>query len=75
MPPVSYLLMMLLKAGFCQEQAFIPQASGTNVHVMVCSFVEPRDMTEEEKKKAAEREGHDPAGAVGTPTQPGQKRA
>ena len=44
------LLMLLLKSGVCQDQLIVPEPSGTNVHIVTCSFVEPRDLTPEELK-------------------------
>lgn len=49
------MLLLLLRMGFCQEQAVIPQPNGTNVHIATCAVVEPRDLTEEETRKLTEK--------------------
>ena len=55
----------LIAMGVCQP-AMLHDANGGAVRAFVC----PMDPI-----LHPEEEGHDPAGAVGTPTQPGQKRA
>ena len=41
---VLVMILMLVRLGACQDQqAPIEQPGGTRVHVLTCSYVEPRD--------------------------------